>query len=502
MSSTPSRAVLVGIAYYAGARIGITQTITPEGIAVLWPPNAFVLAAFLLFPYRQWPWVALAALVAECAADLPAFPLSAALAFGLINLLEVSLAAWFIRLAVREDFDFDRLYKGIYFLLFGPLLASGAAALLGAAVYVVMGRTDAGFAELWRIWWFGDALGLIVLAPPIIRLWRQLETGAPLWLTWGRLFEAFALWAIVVLLAAVVFIEGTPLASRLYFAPMLLLPLGIWAALRFGVLGAALTAALMAALAIGHLVRGIYPYPNVNPQQAVWLTQEYLSIVAAVSIGLGILMHEMGQQRRQLREQDNELQEQNARLEQHIAERTADLEQVNRDLRNANARLEQLATTDFLTSFANRRHFEELGERELRRLARDHITASLVMFDLDYFKAVNDRYGHDVGDEVLRQISPPVSHSMRPRDLCGRSGGEEFVLLLAEADEERACRIAERIRAGIAALSIEHQRATIQVTASFGVAEWDGKEDLGTLMHRADAALYRAKRTGRNRVST
>ncbi|WP_181918257.1 MULTISPECIES: diguanylate cyclase [unclassified Wenzhouxiangella] len=494
------RMAIVGGGYFLGAWFGVNYTITPGGIAVLWPPNAMLLAAFLLWPPRQWPWLALAALAAELVADIPAFPLWAAISFGLINVFEVTLAGLLIRHLCGERFTFGRLHEGRAFLLSGPLLASALAAALGATIYVILGRADGGYVGAWRTWWFGDALGLLVLTPVLVTATRWFEQNR-----WPRpslrqLMEFLALAGLVTAMGVLTFIQNDPGALQFYFAPILLLPLGLWAALRFKVHVAALIAALISLLAVSHLVAGIYPYPQVSSGQAVWLTQEYLGIVVVVTVGLAILMHELREQREQLLVQELDLHASNVRLEAVVDERTNELKRTNEKLHKANQRLKALATTDFLTGFSNRRHFEELGQRQLKRVAAASESASLITFDLDRFKQVNDRYGHSMGDEVLRQLSNSVNNELRPSDLCGRSGGEEFVILLMQADSNQACQVAERIRLGIEALNIEHQSQVIRVTASFGVAEWNGHEALDTLMQKADRALYRAKRLGRNRV--
>lgn len=494
------RMALVAGGYYLGAWFGVNYTITPGGIAVLWPPNAVLLAAFLSWPPRQWPWLALAALVAEFVADIPAFPPWAAIAFGLINVFEATLAASLIRYLCGERFTFMRLYEGRAFLLSGPLLASAAAAVFGATIYVLLDRADGGFFGAWRTWWFGDALGLLVLTPVLVTAARWIEQER-----WPRpslphLLEFSALAMLVTVMGVLTFLQNEPNTLQFYFAPILLFPLGLWAALRFEVHGAVLIAALMSLLAVSHLVAGIYPYPGVTPVRAVWLTQQYLGIVVVVTVGLAILMHELRQQRELLLAQDRELHAHNVRLETAVDERTSELGDANEKLRKANQRLQELATTDFLTGFANRRHFEELGQRQLKRLAADGEGASLIMFDLDRFKHINDHHGHDTGDEVLRRIFDPVRGALRPHDLCARSGGEEFVILLAQTDSFQACKVAERIRAGIEALGVENSSQVIRVTASFGVAEWNGSETLDVLMQKADEALYCAKRLGRNRV--
>lgn len=169
-------------------------------------------------------------------------------------------------------------------------------------------------------------------------------------------------------------------------------------------------------------------------------------------------------------------------------------------LMHETARLQMLATTDFLTSFANRRHFDDLGQRVLHRLARDGEAASVIVFDIDYFKSINDQHGHDFGDELLRRIQAPVKRSTRPRDLIARLGGDEFAILLPATDREQARNVAERLRAEIAELGIDGDGQATRPTASFGVAQWDGQSDLHELVGQADASLYRAKRAGRNRV--
>lgn len=491
--------LLVGLAYYVGAWLSVHYTITPEGIAILWLPNAILLPAFLLLPYRQWPLLALAALVAEISADVPSFPLWAALAFGLVNLFEVSLAAILIRQLVRTRFGFDRMRNGAYFLLFGPLLASALAALAGASVYLVLGRADTGYMTLWLLWWFGDALGLLLLTPLIVEAWRWLERGMPR-LRWQVMIEWLLLLGLVLALGLNVFEQGAPLSKEFLFRPVMLVPLAILAALRLGILGATATVMLIAALAVWHLVQGIHPYVTSMPLHAVWLTQEFLAVIALVSVGLAILLREIADQRETLKEKERALAAYNEVLEERVRRRTLALEEANRSLRHANKQLTTMAATDELTGVANRRHLRSEAQRELARLGQDGETASAIMVDLDRFKAINDQYGHEAGDQVLRSVLEPMSQCMRPRDLVGRIGGEEFLILLTGVDQAAAAGIAERIREAIEVLDVESHGRHIPVTASFGIAQWDGQCGLDELIRRADEALYRAKRSGRNRV--
>ena len=159
------------------------------------------------------------------------------------------------------------------------------------------------------------------------------------------------------------------------------------------------------------------------------------------------------------------------------------------------------ALTDPLTGIANRRRFFETGGRLLLRAGRARRLTALLMFDLDNFKSINDRFGHQAGDAVLIAFCRMVAAQMRPADLFGRIGGEEFAMLLPETGEQDALRLAERLRTPFAATASTVGKHAIDATVSVGVAISDGaSSDLIALMKAADAALYRAKIAGRNRV--
>lgn len=165
------------------------------------------------------------------------------------------------------------------------------------------------------------------------------------------------------------------------------------------------------------------------------------------------------------------------------------------------ARLDCLARTDGLTGIDNRRHFLELAQRETVRARRYSRELSVLVIDLDYFKRVNDTYGHAVGDELLIALTRSVSETLRATDAFGRLGGEEFAVLLPETANERAVRAAERIRSRVAQLTVLTDAGPVRATVSVGVATLDDSDQsLDALLIRADDALYRAKSLGRNRV--
>jgi len=165
-------------------------------------------------------------------------------------------------------------------------------------------------------------------------------------------------------------------------------------------------------------------------------------------------------------------------------------------------RLRRLSTLDALTGALNRAGLELQGKRVGLRALRGGRSLSVVMIDVDYFKAINDNHGHPVGDEVLRHLAGLLRIELRPQDLMARFGGEEFVLVLDGADLAAALSVAERLRARIEGEVVALESRSVRYTASMGVACSDQHSyDLIRLISAGDAAMYEAKRDGRNRVA-
>lgn len=161
----------------------------------------------------------------------------------------------------------------------------------------------------------------------------------------------------------------------------------------------------------------------------------------------------------------------------------------------------ELASTDPLTGLPNRTQFAEVFERELKRVGREGGMLSMALLDLDHFKRINDEYGHDCGDVMLKKVADLFRQRLRATDWICRVGGEEFCLILPGAGAEQAAAIAEDIRVRIEAISFVYDGAEVGTTISAGVAELDpGAPSLADLYTEADKRLYRAKALGRNRV--
>ena len=194
----------------------------------------------------------------------------------------------------------------------------------------------------------------------------------------------------------------------------------------------------------------------------------------------------------------HELDETNRNLEEKVLSRTKELEA-------ANARLEKLTMTDMLTGLPNRRHFELQYEQIWELSKRNNLRLSVVICDIDFFKKINDTYGHLVGDLVLKKIAEILkSTSKRSTDYIARIGGEEFILILPDADEAHARAFCDMIRLHMQRLRIEVDESTVleDITFSFGVSTLVPKDDMWekTALKQADDALYKAKENGRNTV--
>jgi diguanylate cyclase (GGDEF)-like protein len=188
-------------------------------------------------------------------------------------------------------------------------------------------------------------------------------------------------------------------------------------------------------------------------------------------------------------------------LKQKLKIKLSELASQNIELNKALHKINEMATHDELTGVYNRRFLIEKIASEASRCKRNGSTFSLCMVDIDLFKKVNDTYGHPIGDEVLRRVASVASSSLRDIDIFGRIGGEEFLMILADTNENGAMITAERIRKEIAKINLSDINDQLYITASLGVAEHHTGSDPIDTLKLADSALYSAKGNGRNQTS-
>jgi len=180
------------------------------------------------------------------------------------------------------------------------------------------------------------------------------------------------------------------------------------------------------------------------------------------------------------------------------------LRQLKKQLEASNKKLQELSTKDGLTGIANRRHFDETLDEELSDAKQNNSAISLILIDIDYFKGFNDTYGHQLGDDCLKEVANLLSKAcLNPQDLAARYGGEEFVALLSGTTEKDALKVAHRFREMLSAAAIKHEDSDVaeHVTVSMGIATYDTASPYSAkkLIEAADKALYMAKDSGRNK---
>lgn len=253
---------------------------------------------------------------------------------------------------------------------------------------------------------------------------------------------------------------------------------------------------LIPARFVDRVATAVFAILGFNAEALVWMHPPMLDLPLALLLMLATLVfgamasHAHALMRRQHYGDTMRQQQLNARLEDEVKSRQ---------------RLQQqamiLARTDSLTGIANRRHFMAASEEELKRASRYGGPLTAMILDIDHFKAINDTYGHAVGDLALTAVADTCKAVLRSPDLLGRIGGEEFAMLLPQTGIEGASVLAERLRQAIADIRLDRLAQPLNLTATIGVATWLGESDsLDDLLLRADRMLYRGKAQGRNRI--
>ncbi|MFH1809916.1 MAG: diguanylate cyclase [Pseudomonadota bacterium] len=169
--------------------------------------------------------------------------------------------------------------------------------------------------------------------------------------------------------------------------------------------------------------------------------------------------------------------------------------------RSALAEMREVALVDVLTGLPNRRQMEQILNARLSELARDGYSFGVLFIDVDDFKALNDAFGHDVGDEALRMVSRTISNSLRRHDTVARWGGEEFVAVLANLHEGALSRVAQKVRMLVAQSELSSARGPLRLTVSVGGTMARAEDDVDSLLRRADTLMYQSKRQGKNRIT-
>ena len=448
----------VGAVYLALSQFVLWLNDPVNAGAGLWPAAGLTLAALLLLPTALWPWVLGAVLAAELGGDLAVgYSLPASLGWTAGNVVEPLVGATLMRWAGNPHGALTPLRPLTKFLA----LAVVAGPLVGASIGSVTTVLAVGgtLLDVWPKYLLGDALGVLVVAP-VLLAWRDPRPRRSRW-------EACALWLCALVVTGVVFsaLGGSWTATMAY----VLVPFFTWAALRYGVRDLSLLCLVVAFLANSLTASGGGAFSTAGgpDDHAVPLLQVFLVVAVSSALILTALVSELSDRR-----------------------------QVEQELRHQ-------ASHDPLTGLPNRAVLSQTLDLVIGRRAEVGAGVALLMCDVDHFKAVNDTYGHAVGDALLVEVAQRLRSSVRADDVVARISGDEFVILLRDADAAAVGTVCERLMSNVGApLPVADHGALSAVTPSLsvGVARSGTASSAASLLRGADAALYEAKRQGRGRV--
>ena len=462
--SHPGQVLLVAAAYFIAAKLSLLLAIPPGYATAVWPPSGIALAAMLLFGGRIWPGIWLGATLVNLTVELSP---ATAVIIGTGNTLEALAGAAIVQRFIGIPRRFERGRDVALFVAAAAVSCTIAATVAVTSLAITGSMTWLQFLQNWWTWWQGDVTGIIIVAPFILN-W-SLRRAAP-W-PWQKRLEAACFGVLLLVVTHFAFslgdTAGLPSPFALTFA---ILPFMIWAALRLGQRVVTTAIAACCTFAVYYTVDELKTLPQVSLNETLLTLLAFISTIVVTGLVLSAVTTERS------RAMDR-------------------LERVLDDLR-------EQAMTDPLTGLYNRRFMWEFLQREWIRSRRKDVPLAVIMIDLDYFKRVNDTFGHQAGDFVLTAVSALLRTHIRSTDIVCRHGGEEFALILPEATLEIVRRRAEDIQAAIKRLDLDFRNVPLgRITASFGVALFpDNADGPDAMLRAADEALYTAKSEGRDRI--
>lgn len=447
-------AVVVG--YFLLGHLAFAISVSHQNVtSVFFAPEGLALAACIRFGWRIAPAIFLGQL--WLALDVDVEPLSSVL-IALVNAVGSAAGGEIARRAgIGAQLESPRQLLFLILLIF--LLLQPFSAGFGTLILwsrAVIATTD--WPQAMLSWWFGNAMGQLLLTPLLLS-WSGFS--------WRRRFQYGGRELLLLAICCLLYVA---VATGYLIFPGMSHPLIIFASaypmlsglsLYFGMRGATVGNILVVAVAVWSTHDGIGPFANATLQQGLL----YLNAFSLSSCITSLVLAAVVEQRKGLTE-----------------------------------KLRHQANHDQLTGVASRRQFLALAEHELARSHRGAHHLSLLMLDVDHFKQLNDQHGHATGDDALRIVASIMVGVVRKVDVVGRIGGEEFAVLLPDADAAQAAEVAERIRAEMAGVTPRDTHdAPYVLTVSIGIAQVDSRDlQVENLLQRADQALYQAKHEGRN----
>ncbi len=458
----PLTLLMVAVLVASTAWLGVSLTGGTGQIAVIWISNGLLAGIVLTSPRRDWPWLLASGYIGNVGINLLLgdAPLLALL-LASCNTLEIAIGCAITGMAGKlDDLGWHFYLKFLAgCVVIGPLVAAFAASMILA---IAKGAPP---LDVMRLWFAADAVGMVTFAPLLLNL---RTTDFTKLLNRGGVVRATAVLAAVALVTALVFYQTS------YNVRFLVTGALILSAFQLRRVGLSIAICVFALIAVGMIeYQGTQVILAADAiRQKVMELQFYIMATTLITLPVAIIV------------------ERSAKLKQQV-------DAVNLELR-------ELSLTDKLTKLSNRRAFDDMLEREWKIGLRNRSHLSLLIIDVDHFKAYNDTYGHSAGDACLAGVGRLLGGIVfRPSDMVARIGGEEFAVILPGTNGPGAVEVAERIRDAVFAAHILAASSSFErVTVSIGVGTTipAGYDTMTTLFDIADAYLYQAKQNGRNRV--
>jgi|RhiMetdeSRZDD1v2_1073273.scaffolds.fasta_scaffold06767_1 diguanylate cyclase (GGDEF)-like protein len=434
----------LGAVYFVAAKLGLQLAFVYPSASSVWPGTGIALSAILLLGYRVWPGIFLGAFLANV---MTAGSVATSLGIALGNTLEGLIGAHFLHCFANGRNAFDRARDILKFAFLAATLSTVISATIGVTSLSLGGYIQSkDFGRVWFTWWLGDTIGSILLTPLLV-LWSINPR-----IRWNlsQICERILFLSLFILLNLVIFGGVTPLSQENYPLEFLCVPFFIWTAFRFDQRETAAAVVILGALALWGTLHGYGPFVTRTSQESLLLLQLFMGVKAVMSLVLAALVAEY---------------------------------------RRVETQLSHQAITDPLTGLWNYRKFIDVLDGEIKRAERTERPFAMLFLDVDNLKMINDRLGHIAGNQALCRVANALRGSCRSIDTVARFGGDEFAMILPEAEEKAAHIVADRI-----ANRLVHDHDGPRITVSVGIAVYptdgDRKE---SLVSAADRILYKVK---------
>lgn len=470
----------VAIPYTLSGLLGLRFAVLPGEITAVWIPAGIALAAVLVWGKQIWPGIFIGSFaISLIHYDVTPSVLITGFASTLGNILTAVVGVSLIQRFAHTRYPFNQAWAVFVFVVFGAILSQLISATIGiTALCLSQSAPWSIFGFAFLTWWISNSAGVLIVTPTLLT-WYSFFCHASAHkssINIRRMSREIAVWLVLMIIVIDLAFWNN------FSVEYLILTLLIWSVFRFPKHWTTLAIMLTNLMAILGTAQGNSIFFREEINQSLLFLNSFIGVVSITTLFLMAILEERSQALKELKQAKNE-------LEVRVIERT-------RELSEANEKLQKLSTTDSLTGCFNRLKIEEFLEHHMALYARHKQVFSIILCDIDYFKQVNDRYGHLVGDAILIGMVKLFQERLRNTDVLGRWGGEEFVVICPNTDLEGTKILAEILRERLATHWFEQVGYQ---TASFGVAECgECHKSQSDLVRQADEALYQAKARGRN----